>query len=74
MNGITPAAVEKYMLELLPARLSVIEEMEKLAERDRIPIIGPLVGRLLFQLATLVGARRVFEMGSAIGWGALAAS
>jgi len=68
MNGITPAAVEKYMLELLPARLSVIEEMEKLAERDRIPIIGPLVGRLLFQLATLVGARRVFEMGSAIGY------
>src|SRR5262245_59946267 len=68
MNGITPAAVEKYMHELLPPRLAVVEEMEKLAERDRIPIIGPLVGRLLFELAKLVSARRVFEMGSAIGY------
>ncbi len=68
MNGITPAAVEQYMHQLLPPRLDVVEEMENLAERDRIPIIGPLVGRLLFQLAGLVGARRVFEMGSAIGY------
>src|SRR5262245_30460781 len=76
MNGITLASVEKYMHELLPPRLPVLEEMERLAERDRIPIVGPAVGRLLMQLATLVNARRVFEMGSAIGystiWWALA--
>ncbi len=68
MNGITVAAVEQYMLELLPARDAVLAEMEELAEKNRIPIVGPMVGRLLYQLARLVNAGRVFEMGSAIGY------
>jgi predicted O-methyltransferase YrrM len=42
--------------------------MEKEARERNIPIIGPAVGRLLFQLALLLQARRVFEMGSAIGY------
>ncbi|MGH9657768.1 MAG: O-methyltransferase, partial [Bryobacteraceae bacterium] len=36
--------------------------------RERIPIIGPAVGRLLAVLARIHGARRVFELGSAIGY------
>lgn len=42
--------------------------MEAEAARRRIPIVGPAVGRLLAQLARLTGARRVFELGSAIGY------
>ncbi len=68
MNGITAPAVEQYMLDLLPARHPVIEEMERLAADNKIPIVGPAVGRVLFQLAKLVNAKRVFEMGSAIGY------
>src|SRR5204863_8967535 len=45
-----------------------LTEMEALAARDHIPIVGPVVGTLLSQLATLVGAKRVFELGSAIGY------
>ena len=41
---------------------------EEDAARRRIPIVGPAVGRLLAQYVHLTGARRVFELGSAIGY------
>ena len=68
MNGITDKDVERYMDELLPARDRVLTEMEERAEREAIPIIGPAVARVLYQYARLIGAQRVFEMGSAIGY------
>lgn len=68
MNGITTEPVEDYLYSLLPARDEVLSEMEqKAAERD-IPIVGPAVGRVLHQLASLSGATNIFEMGSAIGY------
>ncbi len=39
-------------------------------ERD-IPIIGPDCGRLLWLMARISGANRIFEMGSAIGYSAI---
>ena len=65
---ITEPAVDQYLYALLPARDAVLEEMEALARERRIPIIGPVVGRIVYQLIRLVGARTVFEMGSAIGY------
>ena len=56
------------MNHLLPKRHPVLEEMEALAARNRIPIVGPAVGRLLYQLGKFAGAKRIFEMGSAIGY------
>jgi len=68
MSGITDPAVEKYLYGLLPERDPVLAEMERAARRRDIPIVGPAVGRLLYQYAQLIGARRIFEMGSAIGY------
>lgn len=69
MNGlILNAAVETYMNDLLPKRDAVLAEMEKLAKRRDIPIIGPACARILYMMAKLTKARRVFEMGSAIGY------
>jgi len=68
MSGITDAAVEKYLYGLLPERDPVLADMEKQARRRDIPIVGPAVGRLLYLYAQLLGARRIFEMGSAIGY------
>jgi predicted O-methyltransferase YrrM len=67
-HAITDAAVERYLYGLLPPRDAVLAEMERRAAREDIPIIGPAVGRLLALLAQLSGARRIFEMGSAIGY------
>lgn len=65
---ITDLAVEQYLYSLLPPRDAVLEEMEALAQERHIPIIGPVVGRILYQLVRLVQAKTVFEMGSAIGY------
>ena len=43
-------------------------EMEERAALDKFPIIGPLVGPWLYQLARLINAKRVFEMGSGFGY------
>jgi caffeoyl-CoA O-methyltransferase len=60
--------VEQYLYELLPERDGVISEMERYAEEHRVPIIGPAVARLLALFAQVSGAKRIFEMGSAIGY------
>ena len=60
--------IERYMYGLLPPRDAVLAEMEQLAERRNIPIIGPAVARVLAQLVMISGAKRIFEMGSAIGY------
>jgi predicted O-methyltransferase YrrM len=71
MSVITSAAIEKYLLAMLPARDEVLEEMEREAARREIPIVGPVVARLLFQLARIARAQTVFELGSAIGYSTL---
>ncbi len=66
--GIVDGPVERYLYGLLPARDAVLTEMEHLARRRKIPIIGPAVGRLLALLVEISGAKHIFEMGSAIGY------
>jgi predicted O-methyltransferase YrrM len=67
-DGITVPDVEEYLNSVLPERDPVLREMEAKAARERIPIVGPLVARILFQMAQMSGAKTVFEMGSAIGY------
>jgi predicted O-methyltransferase YrrM len=68
MHGITSEPVEQYLYSLLPARDEVLTDMEAEAEKRDIPIVGPLVGRVLYQLALMHNAKTVFELGSAIGY------
>ncbi|HMK28593.1 MAG TPA: O-methyltransferase [Terriglobales bacterium] len=65
---ITGEEVENYLYAMLPERDEVLREMEGQAEKRDIPIVGPLVGRLFYQLGRMIGAKKVFEMGSAIGY------
>ncbi len=71
MPGILEPQVEEYINTLLPHRDAVLREMERYAAKHHVPIVGPACGRLLYQLARLARARRVFEMGSAIGYSTL---
>lgn len=68
MGGITVPEVEDYLYAMLPPRDEVLAEMEADAAKNDIPIVGPAVARVLYQLAVISGAKRVFEMGSAIGY------
>lgn len=65
---ITTPPIEKYVYSLLPPRDAVLRDMEAEAARRSIPIVGPAVGRFFYQLARMIGAKTVFEMGSAIGY------
>jgi len=67
-SGYIQDDVEEYLYKLLPKRDAVINEMEDYAAKNRIPIIGPAVARMLALFVQVSGAKRIFEMGSAIGY------
>jgi caffeoyl-CoA O-methyltransferase len=71
MSGIIEEKTDQYLRSLVPKRDAVLREMERYAARHDVPIVGPACARVLYQLARLIGARRVFEMGSAIGYSTL---
>ena len=68
MVPLVPPALDQYVRDLIPARDPVLAEMEAFAAENDVPIVGPAVGTLLEVLARSIGASRVFEMGSAIGY------
>jgi caffeoyl-CoA O-methyltransferase len=67
-NFTTAGPVDDYLYSMLPKHDPVLAEMEDYASRQKIPIVGPAVARVLQQLAMLINARTVFELGSAIGY------
>jgi predicted O-methyltransferase YrrM len=67
-HTITGLEVENYLYSMLPERDAVLAEMEKKAQARHIPIVGPVVGRFFQLLAQMIGAKSVFELGSAIGY------
>jgi caffeoyl-CoA O-methyltransferase len=71
MRKILEPAVEGYINALLPSRDPVLREMERYAAKHDVPIVGPACARVLFQLACSIKAKKVFEMGSAIGYSTL---
>ena len=68
MGGFTVSAVEDYLYSMLPPRDEVLAEIEAEAAKRKIPIVGPAVARILHQLALMIGAKTIFEMGSAVGY------
>jgi predicted O-methyltransferase YrrM len=49
----------------------VLERMEAEAQRERFPIIGPAAGRFCHLAARMIGAKRIFELGSGYGYSTL---
>lgn len=62
--------IEEYLNQLLPERDPILEEMESFGYSINFPILGPLVGTVLLQIATAIGAKRVLELGSGFGYSA----
>ncbi len=59
---------EEYFKGLIPARDELLLELEAEAERENIPIVGPVVGELLFILAGAIKAQNILELGTATGY------
>ena len=60
--------LESYFRGFVPRRDALLLEMETEAKAEEIPIVGPLVGELLFILARATGAVNLLELGTAIGY------
>ena len=65
VSGLYP-----YLTSLAEPSGGVLAEMEEYGRRRRFPLVGPIVGRFLSQLALMTGARRILEIGSGFGYSA----
>ena len=65
------AQPEAYFRGLLPSRSTLLKSMEEEARREDIPIVGPVVGEMLYVLARATGASRILELGTASGYSAI---
>lgn len=65
---IVAQAIESYVEGLYQDPDPVLAEMEKLGEVKNFPVVGPQVGRMLYLLAKLVNAKKIFEFGSGFGY------
>jgi predicted O-methyltransferase YrrM len=67
---ITNPAINEYIKWMSNSTDDVLEEMEKYAARNGFPIIGPMVGPFLRQLAVITKAKNILELGSGYGYSA----
>lgn len=58
----------QYLDGLVPPRPQRMQEMEAYAKEHQFPIIGPACGQLCYQIAKMIAARKVFELGSGYGY------
>lgn len=70
-DAILRPAQAEYLERLLPPRDALRSEMEAASSAAGVPSSDPEVGRLLEILARSIGARRMLEVGTAIGYGTL---
>ncbi|MEM0364998.1 MAG: O-methyltransferase [Candidatus Nitrosocaldus sp.] len=58
----------EYVHSILPKSPGILASIEIDAKQRGIPIVGPLIGRLLFLLTLTTRAKRVLEIGTAVGY------
>src|SRR6266508_113799 len=68
MSDINYQSVQDYLATLVPPREPEMQKMEEYAEKNDFPIIGPVCGYYCYQLARMINAQSVFELGSGYGY------
>ena len=66
--SITYDYIDDYLYRMAAPREPLLERMEEYADTNNIPIIGPLVGRLIYNLAKMSQSKKILEIGTAIGY------
>lgn len=68
MTELTYQTAQDYLTSLVPPREKELQEMEAYAEKHDFPIIGPACGYYCYQIARMINAKSVFELGSGYGY------
>lgn len=62
---------ESYFRQFAAQDDPLLQELEAEAEGEHVPIVGPVVGELLFVLARAIDAGNILELGTATGYSAI---
>src|SRR3984893_10168364 len=68
MGQIVPDAIERYLANLNRGGDAVLDSIAQGNESRNLPLVDAEVGALLRVLATAIVARRILEIGTAIGY------
>jgi len=68
MPDVLDPPLTAYLDGLVPDRHPELVEMEKYAASHDFPIVGPACAHICYQVARMIGARRIFELGSGYGY------
>jgi len=68
MTEILASQLSQYIDGLVPERAPELQAMETWAKEHDFPIIGPACGHLCYQVARMIGAKKIFELGSGYGY------
>src|ERR671934_1562399 len=68
MGQIVPDAIERYLASLNRAGSAVLDDIAGSGAARDLPLVDAEVGALLRVLATAVGATKILEIGTAIGY------
>jgi predicted O-methyltransferase YrrM len=68
MPDVLDAPLSAYLDTLVPARPPELQQMERYAAEHDFPIVGPACAHVCYQIARMIGARRIFELGSGYGY------
>lgn len=68
MGQIVPDAVERYLSTLNHLQDAVLKQIAEEGARQNLPLVDAEVGALLRVLAASIGATRILEIGTAIGY------
>ena len=68
MTDLISPQVAQYLDTLVPPRDAEMMAMEEIAAKTKFPIIGPTSGHLCYLVARMIGAKRIFELGSGYGY------
>jgi predicted O-methyltransferase YrrM len=60
--------LNNYLASIVPERPSELQKMEAHAAEHSFPIIGPASGQACYQIARMIKAQRIFELGSGYGY------
>jgi predicted O-methyltransferase YrrM len=66
--NITHPTMHQYLEDVRPPSDDILQEMEATAIERGFPYLGAQCSRILYQLAKISGAKRIFELGSGFGY------
>ncbi len=71
MSNINKDYIEDYIRMVTPNNTEVLRELEDYAKLNHVPIVHPEVAQLLKVLIKIKGAKRILEIGTAIGYSSI---